>query len=492
MSLGRLLRALEVKHRVDSFADRGVTRWGNKDIYPVIKAEQTFIWSDFYAYWMTSGISMSSWTLGSSLIGYGLTASQAIVAVLLGTLLASKNAFLCGEIGRDHHLGYTMMSRACWGLYGSYLGIFLSTMQCLIFFGVQAYFGGQAVVLWLSAIFPQFLRLKNTLPESSLITTQALLGFLLYFVFFTPIIFVRPHKLQKYLYCSVILITLTCFGVLAWAVHTNNGSVGNLVSSSIKISATERRYRMGLGICSVAGQYTGSSVRIADWTRFQKTRRASIPAMLTAMPIGITIGALLGVLTTSATLQIFDGELIWNPLIMLQKVQHENYTPTCRALTFFAGIGFTSSQVFINMTQNVVSAGMDLAGVLPKFLDIRRSGIVIKGIYWFHWCLNWRAFLVFFLCTAPSMPGFVVNINGNSIGKAWTRIYQVTWFFGYFSAALLYCSICKASPPPGLGVQEDMPEYIEGVVVTTEEIETVSTSEHKSKHAVEVSEPDVA
>lgn len=76
MSLGRVLRALEVKHRVDSFADRGVTRWGNKDIYPVIKAEQTFIWSDFYAYWMTSGISMSSWTLGSSLIGYGLTASQ--------------------------------------------------------------------------------------------------------------------------------------------------------------------------------------------------------------------------------------------------------------------------------------------------------------------------------------------------------------------------------------------------------------------------------
>lgn len=132
------------------------------------------------------------------------------------------------------------------------------------------------------------------------------------------------------------------------------------------------------------------------------------------------------------------------------------------------------------MTQNVVSAGMDLAGVLPRFLDIRRSGIVMcvlgilvqpwrfvntastfvsvvasfggmlvfcpfnpeskliesyivvfvapmtgilvvdywvirrhkliipdlyssKGIYWFHWGLNWRAFLVFFVCTAPSM-----------------------------------------------------------------------------------------
>lgn len=27
---------------------------------------------------------------------------------------------------------YTMMGRACFGLYGAYLGIFLSTIQCLI------------------------------------------------------------------------------------------------------------------------------------------------------------------------------------------------------------------------------------------------------------------------------------------------------------------------------------------------------------------------
>ena len=36
---------------------------------------------------------------------------------------------------------------------------------CSIKFGIQAYYGGQAVVVVLNSIFPQFLHLKNTLPE---------------------------------------------------------------------------------------------------------------------------------------------------------------------------------------------------------------------------------------------------------------------------------------------------------------------------------------
>lgn len=133
---------------------------------------------------------------------------------------------------------------------------------------------------------------------------------------------------------------------------------------------------MAQGICSVAGAYTGGSVRIADWTRFAKTRHASTPGMLTAMPLTMTIGALIGVLVTSATLEMY-GTLIWNPLLMLQYVQSIQYTPACRAGTFFAGLGFLISQVFVNMTQNAVSSGMDLAGVLPRFISLRRGGLLM-------------------------------------------------------------------------------------------------------------------
>lgn len=44
------------------------------------------------------------------------------------------------------------------------------TYDMLIFlfsikFGIQAYYGGQAVTVVLGSIFPQYLHLENTLPE---------------------------------------------------------------------------------------------------------------------------------------------------------------------------------------------------------------------------------------------------------------------------------------------------------------------------------------
>jgi hypothetical protein len=73
-------------------------------------------WYDYYSYWFTAGICLSSWTLGSSLVAIGLTAGQSISAVCLGGALATMNAFFCGEAGRQHFLGYTMIDRATWGL----------------------------------------------------------------------------------------------------------------------------------------------------------------------------------------------------------------------------------------------------------------------------------------------------------------------------------------------------------------------------------------
>lgn len=89
------------------------------------------------------------------------------------------------------------------------------------------------------------------------------------------------------------------------------------------------------------------------------------------------------------------------------------------------------------------------------------------------------------------LAGFVTSINGHSIDIAWTRIFQVTWFFGYFSAALLYYVLNKALPPKGLGIQEDIPEYIDGVETVDEVTGTViEVPDQKSKHTVQVGTSD--
>jgi nucleobase:cation symporter-1, NCS1 family len=175
-----ILSVLQVKQKNVIYGQEEISRWGNRDLYPIIPSERTWTSKAFFAYWVTTCICVNSWTLGSSLIGYGLTAGQTCGAVLIGGVISGIMAVLCGQVGRDLHLGYVrnlqiedeglmgasypMMGRASFGLYGSYFVILIKCLVSLVFFGFNAYYGGQAVVLILSAMSPGFMNMKNTLP----------------------------------------------------------------------------------------------------------------------------------------------------------------------------------------------------------------------------------------------------------------------------------------------------------------------------------------
>lgn len=325
------------------------------------------------------------------MIGIGLTAGQAVGAVLVGTCFASTLGFVSGQMGRVHHLGFMMMGRASFGLWGSYFAIMICVFESVIYvrhipaenlasadgsqFGVQSFYGGQAIVVILNAIFPQFLHLKNTLPESAGVTSQALIGFMLYFIFYIPVLFIPVHKIHNWLYPNFLIICVTFAGILGYFIHTNGGP-GDLIKPTITISPVERGFAVMSSISSVAGAYTGGSVRVSDWTRFTKTRRAPIIPLIVSMPLTVTIGALVGVLVTSAANEMY-GEIIWSPLTLLQTLQANNYTAACRAGTFFAGVGLLSSQVFENVTQNGITQGMDIAGMIPKYFTMRRGAILV-------------------------------------------------------------------------------------------------------------------
>ncbi|KAH8890333.1 NCS1 family nucleobase:cation symporter-1 [Thozetella sp. PMI_491] len=523
--MGRITEALkpfEVKHKQAQYAAQGTTGWANRDIYPVIPEHWTYSSWAYFVYWATAGICISSYTLGSSMIGIGLTAGQAVGGVLLATGLSSLLSYFTGAMGRIHRVGFFMNCRTTFGLWGANFMIVLNVFGSIIYFGVQSYYGGQAVVVILNSIFPSFLNLPNTLPESAFITTQALIGFLLYFVFYVPCIFIPAWQIHKWLYPNFVVTCAAFAGILGYFIHANGGagSLLSTLSSAVEITETDRAFAMLSSISSIGGAYTGGTVRVSDWTRFAKTRRAPIVPIIIAMPLTVTLGALVGVLVTSSAYDIY-GEVLWNPLILLQHLQAVSYTPACRAGTFFAGCGLLSSQIFENITQNGFTNGMDIAGLMPRYFDMRRGlmlicvlGILIQpwrmltqavtfltvlsafgvfwapmtgimiadfwiirkrklimadlykegGIYWYSHGWNWRAFAAFFIAIAPSMPGLVATVGGYTLSNGWFRIYYLAYFVGMAIGFVLYLIICHFFPPEGLGIQEDLDagDVIEG------------------------------
>jgi nucleobase:cation symporter-1, NCS1 family len=166
------------------------------------------------------------------------------------------NAYLNGTPGAKHHLGYGMLARARFGLWGSYFCVMLNVFQSFVFYVRWKYknrevtanhCAGDTNVLWWSGFcnstqfhLPNFPTNEEHAPGkvrrhkisnchtsthrfcSAGITTPGLIGFVLFMVLYFPIIYFIPaYKIQKLLEVQVIVATATLLGIMAWAVHVS-------------------------------------------------------------------------------------------------------------------------------------------------------------------------------------------------------------------------------------------------------------------------------
>ena len=88
--------------------------------------------------------------------------------------------FCVGWPGGVWHIGFTVNSRSVFGMWGSYVPVILRIFLCIIWYGVQAFTGGQLVAIILSTIFSGYHHMENTLPESAHMTTKQFVGYVIF------------------------------------------------------------------------------------------------------------------------------------------------------------------------------------------------------------------------------------------------------------------------------------------------------------------------
>jgi NCS1 family nucleobase:cation symporter-1 len=102
-------RWIELPTRTDIHQDKGTTKWGNHDLYPIVPAERTYGRGTFLLYWVTCGAGLSTFAIGSSYIAVGLTAGEACGAILIGSCMSSVVAVLCGRAGAEKRIDYVSL-----------------------------------------------------------------------------------------------------------------------------------------------------------------------------------------------------------------------------------------------------------------------------------------------------------------------------------------------------------------------------------------------
>lgn len=510
-----MLQALVEFLKVPTTEETTSSAWINDDIRPLPPSRRLWDRMAFISFWAINQIALSNWQVGSSLVAVGLSVWQAMLAIIIGKVIISLVAIFNGFVGADWHIGFPVWSRVVWGMYGSYLAILQRILLSLVWFAVQSWTGGLCMTAVLSSIFSGFQHMENIFPESSHLTTQEFIGWVVYNVLTIPILGIPPEKTKKLLMVMNASSLVTLVGILIWALSTAHGGGPLLTQSAPVASGSQLGWSIVYGITSVVGNIAVGLTNQPDYSRFARRPGDQVFGQwFSIMTIG-TVMPLFGCITSSATMKIY-GAAIWNPPDIAIKWLDTDYNAKSRAGAFFAGIGLVTCQLAINTVDNAFSAGMDLSGLFPQFINIRRGayislvisiamcpwellssagtfisvlsaysvflgpwcGIMIceywivrsrklklsemyhprhEGLYYYWKGVNPRTLVSWIVGFASQLPGFIHAINPKiSVPTGCTELYYLAFPLGFAISFLVHLAINKFFPTKGLGETDDV------------------------------------
>ncbi|KAL2005107.1 hypothetical protein VTN00DRAFT_2957 [Thermoascus crustaceus] len=205
------------------------------------------------------------------------------------------------------------------------------------------------------------------------------------------------------------------------------------------------------GITIWGGSPSAGIMNQSDYTRFARKQKVEVPGTLFSLfVLGVAVPFMGIIITSSAT--VYGGDPMWSPVDIIM------------------GLG------------NGFAGGMDLAGLFPKFINIRRGSIITAllswaiqpwliysissvfvpamssfsvgsasnsqplyttardGAFWYTYGVNWRGVLTWVVCFAPAMPGMIAELNTSA--KGWSE------------SIVLYHVLSRIFPPSRVGMQD--------------------------------------
>lgn len=73
---------------------------------------------------------------------------QSVIAIVIGKVIIALVAIFNGHVGAHWHIGFPVVSRYIWGVYGQYIILIQRIILSLVWFAVQSWTGGLTVVNW--------------------------------------------------------------------------------------------------------------------------------------------------------------------------------------------------------------------------------------------------------------------------------------------------------------------------------------------------------
>ncbi|CAF1013054.1 unnamed protein product [Adineta ricciae] len=479
------------------------------DDLKVIEAEQRYwgVWN-YIAFWLSDAINIATWMVISAIIGNDNVLSwwEAWMCVWFGFFIIGVFTCISGRIGAIYHISFPVIGRASFGIFGSLWPVFNRGVIACIWYGVQAWIGGQCVVICIRAIIPSYNNLPNIFPISSGTNTRDFIGFIIFWSLSNIAIWFPAQKMRHLFTLKAIIVPIAGIFFFIWVVIKSNGIgpiLHQLTLTSVKVSSNVRIWTWISAIMSCISSCVSAIVNISDYTRYAIRPSVIYWPQIIIIPVGFAMTCFLGLIIGSSSKVIY-GKEIWNPLDLLDTFLNDVPSLITRIGVFLISLSFCLAQLGVNIAANSISAGCDLTAICPKYLNMRRSGYICSivglcicpwhllsnassfisylsvystfvsaivgvifsdyylvrhehleinelfsgsrnGLYYYTYGINWRAYIAYIVGILINMPGFI-NAIGVSVPSIITKMYQLNFFLGMIVSGGLYYILHKLSP----------------------------------------------
>ncbi|KAE9569815.1 Transporter aclS [Colletotrichum fructicola] len=497
-----------------------VSAWSNRDLIPLPPSRRTWGWFNFFGSWSLSSLNVATWQTPNTFLTQGLSVGQAMAVIVVSRALCCLFAILVAWCGLTWHIGFTVQNRYTWGFRASYIPLMQRILLNFIWNALQCWNGGKLVTVCITAIWPSFAKIPNTLSASTPTTTYELIGFIVFWVVSIPFLFIRPERFKKPFFISSVACGAGMIALLIWSLTVAKG-VGPIFYQGQSVSTSSRwsvSWLMMAGINQAIGQKAAGMTNSSDFSRYAKDKNGYIIGTVSVYWITGVLVCLGGLVTTAACQKIY-GTIYWNPPdLLMVMMDHGEGSSAARAAVFFLALAFAFTSMFENVCSNAVAGGIDLAGLFPRYIDIRRGALLtffaawiiqpwqlinqaatfvavlnsfavflapIMGVmvcdffvlrarkvklshlfhpqgsdYWYWHGVNWRVIPCWIAGWAPTIGGLIVSAEKDeSAPDAVYELYYIAFFVGFFISFVLFYLANLVFPLPNLGEFDEEDKY---------------------------------
>ena len=305
---------------------------------------------------------MPTYTLGGVLTAYfGLSVAEALWTILIANIVVLIPLTLNAFPGTRYGIPCPVVLRASFGIIGSNVPSLIRALVACGWFGIQTLFGGIAIHLLLSAIFPAWAALGGT---------GEVLGFFIFWVANIAVVIRGSEAIKHLESLAAPMLLVVAIGLMVWAMP--KVSMDELLSTppSRPEDAPFLPYFMA-ALTAMVGFWATLSLNIPDFSRFARSQRSQVIGQIIGLPLTMLLFAGLGVVLTAASAELV-GQTYSDPINLIGKIDSPVWVVLSMLMIILATIS-------TNTAANIVSPTNVFQNVAPKYIN-ENKGVIITGI----------------------------------------------------------------------------------------------------------------